>query len=222
MSKYTAMSSTSNNVRRFDDYRKNMSKASEKDDRDRGDDFANINIELGEYFKIRSKKVVQEELWKRPLNGSGKRALQMIGFAHEGVVVTLDDGSRYLIHKMEDKDGEAKIVVADAARINRNNGWKLEKVRQVVRPNPTLKDYCDTCSKHRYNKFTNNCMHAAKEMMCLGKKNAGADDAANSTFEYRKVISTKLSYLLRLKNRAIYASMYNDRGRERIRVLVRE
>lgn len=63
------------------------------------DDKSNEYIDQSEMIKKLGAKVIKVERWECPLNGLS-RALQVVGMVHQGVVVTLEGGQRYLIHKL--------------------------------------------------------------------------------------------------------------------------
>ena len=127
------------------------------------DDHANVNIDLSVYHKLKRRRVAKAELWERPLKGAGREARISRGRVHQGVVVTLDGGERYFVHKLVVDDLGGVVVVALAVGM----GDKWEKVDEKIVARALLKDYIKACGQD-YDLLTDNDRHAAKRLMALG------------------------------------------------------
>ena len=152
---------------------------------DSDDDKSFQPMNSSDFIAIMSSKVIKAELWIRPLENIAS-VLAILGLAHHGVVVTLDDGARYLIHKfaaddagvvssssnaqdghdenikVNDNKGKAIVAVATATAM----GKKWSRVREKVIRNSTVTKFVEVCDQE-YRLSSNNCIHAADRMMNL-------------------------------------------------------
>ena len=130
-------------------------------------------------------KVVNAELWQRPLKNLDD--FKLFGLVHKGVVVTLENGARYLIHKFpkddagisakigtgvnkgasgdvegDDTEGKAVIKVVKADSMGR----KWEKIKDKPVQKSTIQDFIKACGQ-KYRLFSDNCINAANNMMAI-------------------------------------------------------
>ena len=138
--------------------------------------------------EILFKKVIRVELWERPLDNYG----EILGGVHRGVVIILEDGSRYLVHKTAASEASwrdvlgippvpppenrnqvmierpqdsslATIIVADCTKMGTR--WKMLESRRL-RASKKVLDFIEACGTS-YNLMTDNCNTAATRMMEL-------------------------------------------------------
>ena len=138
-----------------------------------------------DFIAIMSTKVIKAELWKRPLENIAA-LFNIFGAVHQGVVVTLEAGARYLIHKfaaddagvvsslsnaqdghdenikVNDNKGKAIVAVTTATAM----GKKWSRVREKMIRNSTVAKFVEVCG-HEYCLLSDNCVHAASRMMDL-------------------------------------------------------
>ena len=108
-------------------------------------------------------KVVKAEQYKRPLNSGAPQWLLDNIVHHTGVVVTLENGERWLVHKGNEYGQATNTVVVSTSYMSSN--WYF--VKQCVPNNPkTLQQYV-IAGGPNYNMITDNCIYAASRMMAL-------------------------------------------------------
>ena len=150
------------------------------------------SIEPERLCEILFEIVVRVELWERPM----ENYLEIIGGFHRGVVLELEDASKYLVHKVASDDATwleligiqppppsangvaqkeaerrreadvAKTIVADVTRMGRR--WKLLE-SSWVRSSKRVADFLQTCGTS-YHLVTDNCNTAARKMMELSNE----------------------------------------------------
>lgn len=130
-----------------------------KDPNDRTNEY----IDPSELISSLRKKVTQAQIWECPLESLAS-VLQALGVVHQGIIVTMEDGKRFLVHKLpsENGDGVGCAVVADPTRMG--SQWAWVKTKNVT--HAKLEDYLDECGD-RYDIKTDNCLHAVKRMWTL-------------------------------------------------------
>lgn len=108
-------------------------------------------------------RVIKAERWKRPL-ASGVSA-QWITYvvSHSGVVVTLENGQRWLVHKGDEYGNESQTVVVSTSYMS--NQWSLVQSCTVSKLR-TVSDYV-AAGGATYSVFFDNCNHASTRMMNL-------------------------------------------------------
>jgi len=120
----------------------------------------------GQLRDLYNSRVVRAERWERPLlsgsSGSGGGIARALGLKHSGVVVTLVDGRRYLVHKGNEYGEASETVVADAGIMS--SAWTMTESKAVSRS--TVGDYV-TAGGRVYSLVFNNCHHASHRMMRL-------------------------------------------------------
>jgi hypothetical protein len=110
-------------------------------------------------------KVVHAERFKRPLASSAKSWIaKKLGLKHSGVVVTLGNGQRFLVHKGDKYGNASQTVVVDAKHMDMSTwystGWKKTvKYSKVA-------DYVRVGGKN-YDLVRDNCHDASRRMMYL-------------------------------------------------------
>ena len=104
-----------------------------------------------------------------PTSMSGKKDRTM----HSGVVVTTEDASKYLIHKLGDTQGSATIIeMANDAMYERG----YAKVGPPIQATKLWEiKYYKKVSGYKYNFGWNNCHHATKRMKKLAKSSTVAE-----------------------------------------------
>ena len=116
-------------------------------------------IDESELISHYKKRVTQAQIWERPLHQSP--GLQPLGIVHQGIVVTMEDGKTYLVHKVAsgDDDGLGITIVTDSSKMGAQ--WSLVKTKKVK--SAKLEDYLDACGE-KYDVRSDNCIHAVKRM----------------------------------------------------------
>lgn len=128
--------------------------------------------EAGRFTGLYNQRVIKAEKWERPLMSGGSSGYhgswpwQFVAMAlrlrHEGVVVTLQNGSRWLVQKGDKYGNASQTVVLRASYMSRK--WKKVQSKRVSRSR--LGDYVRAGGKY-YSLWRDNCQHAAKRMMRL-------------------------------------------------------
>jgi len=108
----------------------------------------------GTLRELYNSRVVRAERWERPL----LRVLK-----HSGVVVTLENGQRYLVYKSNDNGEAGATVVVDAGTMS-TPPWTMTESKAVSRS--TVANYVDAGGRV-YDFFLDNCHHASRRMMRL-------------------------------------------------------
>ena len=88
--------------------------------------------------------------------------MKSLGLPHQGVVVTLEDGSRHLIHKTKGgTNPDNRTVITSATDMS--NQWTV-KAQHDAKPDVTVGDLVKA-SGDDYNPFWDNCIFASRSMM---------------------------------------------------------
>lgn len=106
--------------------------------------------------------VVSAQRYERPLDITAPQWIKNILPNHCGVVVTLANGQRWLVHK-GDQFGKASQTVVVNARYMSSN-WNLKSTRSVHNSRVT---HFVSAGGRDYNALTDNCLHACDRMMSL-------------------------------------------------------
>lgn len=101
--------------------------------------------------------VTKVEHVTRPLGGSGGS----LGVKHSGVVVTTDNGDRWLVHKGSGYGDSSETVVTNAKHMS--GDWQSGGV-QSVKPGTRVVDYVKAGGSD-YNLAFDNCHDASRRMM---------------------------------------------------------
>ena len=149
------------------------------------DDSSCLQISSNELISIMLMQVKKAELWERPLENIAG-LFEKFGAVHQGVVVTLENGARYVIHKfardntgfgsssrnaqdghaenieVNDDQESANVIVATATDM----GKKWSRVKDKRIRHSTVDDFVKVCG-NEYRLFSDNCIHAASRMMDL-------------------------------------------------------
>lgn|SRR6218665_143627 len=126
-------------------------------------DSTNELIDSSELIAHLKKKVTQAEIWECPLEFLGD-ILQLAGIVHQGIVLTMEDGKKYIVHKLPSgcNDGGGDAVVSKASNMGKH--WSFVR-RKDIRT-AKLEDYLEKCGD-RYDTVTDNCLHAVARMWSL-------------------------------------------------------
>lgn len=114
--------------------------------------------------ELYNSRVVKAERWHRPLD-SGKATpniLRNLAY-HCGVVVTLQNGQRWLVHKGNEYGQASETVVVGASNMSPVT-WTKQREKRVSRSRVT--DYVSAGGRE-YSLLFNNCIHACNRMMNL-------------------------------------------------------
>jgi hypothetical protein len=113
--------------------------------------------------QLYNSRVIKAERYQRPLD-SGKATPQVLQnlVYHCGVVVTLENGQRWLVHKGNEYGQASNTVVVSASYMNRV--WTKIQEKTISRSRVT--DYVRAGGVN-YNLFLDNCIHACTRMMQL-------------------------------------------------------
>nr|QAV56624.1 hic14 [Sinohyriopsis cumingii] len=117
--------------------------------------------------ELYNSEVVYAEYYTRPLGSSGSGVSGWIRrrIHHAGVVVTLTNGERWLIHKGSGYGDASSTVITDANYMSSN--WNLEK-SGYVSGSRTVDDFLRAGEiDSSYNIFLSNCLTAANKMWRL-------------------------------------------------------
>lgn len=112
-----------------------------------------------ELQRLLNSKVVHAEEMRRPLNGWSREYGVL---SHSGVRVTLQDGSKHLIHKGKGVGISSQTVVTDAKHMS--SKWRPTGVTRDMEGQRTVSDLVRAGGKG-YNAATDNCHKAASSMM---------------------------------------------------------
>lgn len=128
-------------------------------------DKSGYNIELHVFLENQYKRVTQIELWECPVSKLGA-FLKLLGYAHQGIVATLENGRQFLVHKLQaankaKNNAEFKGIPVVTDKECMKEGWIRVKAKAVK--SATLYDYVKKCG-FSYNMLTDNCMHAVERM----------------------------------------------------------
>uniref|UniRef100_A0A665SU52 Uncharacterized protein n=1 Tax=Echeneis naucrates TaxID=173247 RepID=A0A665SU52_ECHNA len=116
----------------------------------------NFDLSGSALTRLYNSPVHQAERMKRPLEG----ASSWVGpLSHSGVRVTLEDGSRWLIHKGDGYGRSSQTVVTDARHMS--SAWE-DKVN--FQGSKTVSDLVRAGGAN-YNLFTDNCHLGSRRMM---------------------------------------------------------
>ncbi|XP_068760223.1 uncharacterized protein [Montipora capricornis] len=99
----------------------------------------------------------------RPLGGSG----DSLGVKHSGVVVTTENGDRWLVHKGPGYGDSSDTVVTNAKHMS--GDWKSGG-SQPAQSGTKVADYVKAGGEN-YNLLFDNCHDGSKRMMDVGKEN---------------------------------------------------
>ncbi|KAF7708402.1 hypothetical protein HF521_017459 [Silurus meridionalis] len=108
--------------------------------------------------KLFNSKVYEAEWVTRPLHGKNK---EKGIFSHSGVRVTLEDGTKWLVHKGKGNGLSSQTVVVDARHMS--NKWRSEKPKNFD-GKKTVSDLVKAGGT-KYSLLFNNCHNAARRMM---------------------------------------------------------
>uniref|UniRef100_A0A671QWK2 Uncharacterized protein n=1 Tax=Sinocyclocheilus anshuiensis TaxID=1608454 RepID=A0A671QWK2_9TELE len=115
-------------------------------------------INFSDLKKLYNSKVYMAERFARPLYGM---PFQIGILSHSGVRVTLQDGSKWLIHKGDDYGKSSQTVVVDGHHMS--NNWKLKEQKDFG-GSKTVSDFVKTGGAE-YKLLFDNCHNAANRMM---------------------------------------------------------
>ncbi|XP_060776888.1 uncharacterized protein LOC132886347 [Neoarius graeffei] len=104
--------------------------------------------------KLYNSKVYEAERLTRPLKG-----LRFL--SHSGVRVTLDDGTKWLVHKGDGFGLSSQTVVVKAEHMSKK--WRVEETKNF-QGSKTVSDFVRAGGTD-YSLLFNNCHHGAKRMM---------------------------------------------------------
>lgn len=113
--------------------------------------------------ELQNSKVILAEHYERPL--AGKTSPSIIAASklkHAGVVVTLENGQRFLVHKGGQFGVDSQTVVVDAQHMT--NKWTKTQSKPVYFSK--VSDYV-AAGGVQYRLLTDNCQDAAQRMMEL-------------------------------------------------------
>lgn len=113
--------------------------------------------------QIYNSNVIKAERWKRPFASSAPRSWFQYVVSHSGVVVTLKNGSKYLVHKGNEYGIASQTVVVSANYMS--SAWSLVSQCNLMRYR-TVGDYV-RAGGATYSIFFDNCNHASTRMMNL-------------------------------------------------------
>jgi hypothetical protein len=86
-----------------------------------------------------------------------------MGLGHQGVLIFLENGARYLIHLLISDMKEGVQVVAQIT-MEMGKDWRRVNAKKISKA--TVANYMSECGT-TYNFKTNNCLHASSRMMTL-------------------------------------------------------
>jgi hypothetical protein len=109
------------------------------------------------YTDLYNSRVSRAERWERPMVKWWQKWPR-----HCGVVVTLRNGDRWLVHKGDHYGNPSQTVVTSTSNMLGN--WQLKGSKSVYRS--TVGDYVRAGGAY-YNLITANCLHACDDMMAL-------------------------------------------------------
>ena len=113
--------------------------------------------------KLYNSRVVKAERYERPLASFvSNRIARILGFKHSGVVVTLENGERWLVHKGSEYSKVSDTVVVNAKWMSSN--WTRTSIKHVY--HSRVVDYV-RAGGATYNLFSDNCHDASRRMMRL-------------------------------------------------------
>uniref|UniRef100_A0A673LC92 Uncharacterized protein n=1 Tax=Sinocyclocheilus rhinocerous TaxID=307959 RepID=A0A673LC92_9TELE len=115
-------------------------------------------INFSDLNKLYNSKVYMAELFTRPLDGI---PFQIGILGHSGVRVTLQDGSKWLIHKGDGYGKSSQTIVVDGRHMS--NNWKL-KEQKDFRGSKTVSDFVKAGGAE-YKLLFDNCHNAANRIM---------------------------------------------------------
>ncbi|XP_062583989.1 uncharacterized protein LOC134245748 [Saccostrea cucullata] len=135
--------------------------------------------------RLYNSRVTRAEYWIRPLSGSGssgssgpssggggwwrgKRSFDYY-LRHAGVVVTVENGDRWLIHKGSDYGDSSDTVITDAGYMSRQ--WSQLKSKSLSRCSYTVNMFMQNALISKpYKLIGANCQTAANKMWDLVKR----------------------------------------------------
>jgi len=123
--------------------------------------------------QLYNRPVTKLERYERPLEGGTREDMTRgfgslnLNYKHEGVVATLDNGERYLVHKGDGFGKKSQTVVTDVSqRGSMSTGWQRTETKPVSGVN--VGDLVKAGGKG-YIIAGNNCQDGADRMMGTGK-----------------------------------------------------
>ncbi|KAG1948015.1 uncharacterized protein LOC120484763 [Pimephales promelas] len=113
---------------------------------------------MSDLRKLYNSKVFKAERMTRPLEGM---SFQVGKISHSGVRVTLEDGTKWLVHKGDGYGISTQTVVVDARHMSRN--WKIVETKDF-RGSKTVSAFVKAGGTD-YKLLFDNCHDAAGRMM---------------------------------------------------------
>jgi hypothetical protein len=105
---------------------------------------------------------VKAERFERPLDFKAPKWIKDLLPNHCGVVVTLQNGQRWLVHKGNEFGQASETVVVSTSAMLSN--WRRKQTKSIS--NSRVTDYVSAGGKN-YNVFFDNCLNACSRMMNL-------------------------------------------------------
>src|SRR5688572_30809333 len=112
--------------------------------------------------ELYNSRVVSAQRYERPLDIRAPQWIKNLLPNHCGVVVTLANGQRWLVHKGDQFGVSSQTVVANARLMSSN--WSLNQTKAVG--NSRVNDYVSAGGRD-FNVLTDNSIHACNRMMNL-------------------------------------------------------
>jgi len=112
--------------------------------------------------ELYNSRVVSAQRYERPLDFNAPQWVKNLLPNHCGVVVTLANGQRWLVHKGNEFGQASQTVVVEARHMSSN--WNLKETKSVS--NSRVTDYV-SAGGQLYNTLLDNCLHACSRMMNL-------------------------------------------------------
>uniref|UniRef100_A0AAY5KEI4 Uncharacterized protein n=1 Tax=Esox lucius TaxID=8010 RepID=A0AAY5KEI4_ESOLU len=110
-----------------------------------------------ELTKLYNSKVYQADRMKRPLEGT---SFQLGPLSHSGVRVTLNDGTKWLVHKGKGFGISSQTIVVDARHMGRD--WKIVETKNF-KGSKTVSDFVKAGGTD-YSLIFDNCHDGAGRM----------------------------------------------------------
>ncbi|XP_052473399.1 uncharacterized protein LOC128029987 [Carassius gibelio] len=124
----------------------------------KGNSYSYDLSKMSDLRKLYNSKVFMAERMTRPLEGM---SFQLGKLSHSGVRVTLEDGTKWLVHKGDGYGISTQTVVVAARHISSN--WKIVETKDF-RGSKTVSDFVKAGGTN-YKLLFDNCHDAADRMM---------------------------------------------------------
>jgi hypothetical protein len=112
--------------------------------------------------ELYNSRVTSAQRYERPLDMRAPQWFKNLLPNHCGVVVTLANGQRWMVHKGNEFGQASQTVVVSARHMSSN--WQLKQTKSIR--NSRVASYVSAGGKN-YNAITDNCLHACSRMMAL-------------------------------------------------------